>query len=349
MVYFRCEHCGSVVRGQDDQAGQMVPCPACRHEGLCPSRPAAAASSGRTRRWPDAGLAGIGALALLSIGWAFWNTTRAIEDVSSATAGPVSPIEARQREILQDAANRPGDPALGRLFQDLNVKHFATKLPAIPVGWDPALADVGALAAQAFTLEGMFGVVRGQPLILLHPHLANDPAGLARALSHEMVHAYLHVLGEDSTTHGPRFQTELKRLSTEGAFTGIVADDAERETLKAWIDTEGARLSTDADIQRREAVDLERERLELEGAVTAINARVSSGGVPPDRAAVEALKARHAAYNRRAREANSRADRHRSDVAELNRQIERYNLMLVYPDGIEHELVHAQAAPQPAR
>jgi hypothetical protein len=348
-VYFRCEHCGSVVRGQDDQAGQMVPCQACRHEGLCPSRPASVTSSSSGRRWPSAGLASIGALALLSIGWAFWNTTRAIDDVSSSATGPLSPVEARQRAILQDAAARPGDPALGRLFQELNTKHFATRLPAIPVTWDPALADVGALAAQAFTLEGMFGVVGGQPMILLHPHLSDDPAGLARALSHEMVHAYLHVLGEDSTTHGARFQTELKRLSTEGAFTGIVADDAERETLKAWIDTEGARLATDADIQRREAVDLERERLELEGAVTAINARVSAGGVPPDRAAVDALKARHGAYNRRAREANARAERHRSDVVALNHQIERYNLMLVYPDGIEHELVRAQAEPPSGR
>ena len=42
-------------------------------------------------------------------------------------------------------------------------------------------------------------------------------------------------------------------------------------------------------------------------------------------------------YNDRAIRANERADRYRAARAELTRQVERYNLMLAYPDGISDD------------
>src|SRR4029453_10098682 len=105
-------------------------------------------------------------------------------------------------------------------------------LSAMPVLWEPGLDRVGQLAAQAFTLEGMFGHVAKQSLILLNPNLQADQRALARALSHEMVHAYLFTTGDTTTNHGPAFQTVLQRLSSEGAFEGILASDQERESLR---------------------------------------------------------------------------------------------------------------------
>jgi hypothetical protein len=48
---------------------------------------------------------------------------------------------------------------------------------------------------------------------------------------------------------------------------------------------------------------------------------------------VDAFNARREAYNRRVGAANLRAERGRADVADFNQQVERYRLMLAYPDG----------------
>lgn len=249
----------------------------------------------------------------------------------------LSPIEARQREILNDALGRPTDPGLMRKFRELNTRHFSGRLPDVPVLWEPRLAEVGAMAGQAFTLEGMFGHVGQRSAILLHPNLADDDAAVARALSHEMVHAYLYTTGNSSTDHGPAFQAELRRLATEGAFAGIVADDAERKNLRAWLDAEAARLDADSASVRREGEELERDRLDLERDFAAMNARAvpGEGRTPPTREEVDALNARRDAYNRRVEAAAAWAERGRADLAEFNRQVQRYNLMLVYPDGVD--------------
>lgn len=289
-----------------------------------------------TNRGPLARVA-VAGVATLALAWSAWTVVASLEPDAPAAASGLSPVEARQREILEAAINRPGDPELGRMYADINARHFGARLPTLSVAWDPALEEVGQLAAHAFRLEGMFGVHGDRAMILMHPHLASDQAALRRALVHEMVHAFLHTIGENTTSHGPRFQAELQRLSSEHAFEGIVATDAERTNLRTWLDDESARLATDNDIARREGAEIDRERLALEGAVAGMNARVAHGGVPPDRAALEALQARQAAYNRLAAEANARAERRRRDIAELNRQIARYNLMLAYPDGLDHE------------
>jgi hypothetical protein len=276
----------------------------------------------------------VATLAVVALAWSVWTIASPVrEDVSANHV--LSPIEARQREILKDNLDRPGDPDLVRRYQTLNTTHFAGRLPNIPVLWEPRLAEVGQMAARAFTLEGMFGHIGDKSAILLHPNLALDHAALMRALSHEMVHAYLYSIGDPSTSHGPAFRTELQRLASEGAFTGIVADDAVRTSLRAWLDEEASRLDADANEVRREGEEIERERAELERAFAEINAR-SSGG-PPTREEVDRLNARRDAYNRRVEDANLRTERGRAALAEFNKQVERYNLMLVYPDGIDEE------------
>ena len=87
---------------------------------------------------------------------------------------------------------------------------------------------------------------------------------------------------------------------------------------------------------------IERERSEIERAFSDLNAR----GAAATAAEVEALDARRNAYNDRALDANARGARDRADVAEFNRQVERYNLMITYPDGLDGV---AALKPKPAR
>lgn len=346
MIYFRCGDCAGVIRGRDEDAGTNVTCPHCGKPAACPPRPAITVT--RPRRGFIGAAAGL--VAMGAIGSTVWNVaTTPRKEPSNIASSNVSAIEARQRDILRQAIDRPGDPALRQLFIDINTRHFNGRLPAIPVVWEPALADVGALVKQAFTLEGMFGIHAGKAMILLHPRLAPDREALTRALAHEMVHAYLHTIGESTTSHGPRFQAELKRLANEGAFVGIVADEAERASLRAWIDAESSRLATDSEMARREAEAIELERADLERAVADLQSQhataVMERTARPDQSAVDALNERREAYNRRVAAAMAHAERGRADLVTLNREIERYNLMLAYPDGLGGERSAQRATP----
>src|SRR5262245_41297537 len=90
----------------------------------------------------------IGVITLVAVLWTVWSVAGPVD--GDFTAGPVaSPIEARQREILKDALGKPTDPGLARAFRDINQQHFGGKLPDMPVLWEPRLAEVGAMAAQA--------------------------------------------------------------------------------------------------------------------------------------------------------------------------------------------------------
>jgi hypothetical protein len=251
--------------------------------------------------------------------WAGW-----IVVTSEVAATPKDPVDARQEEILRAAIDRPGDRQLGQTYQSINVRHFGGTLPAMPVVWEPRLEEVGTLAGRAFTLEGMFGHLGGETIILLHPKLQADPRALERALCHEMVHVFLFAMGDSSTDHGPRFQMVLERLADEGAFVGVVASDDERAQLRHWLDAESARL--------------ERERLELEQVGPEIaRERVEVERLLAGSDSVAEVEARRDAYNRRAADANDRADRYRQALAEFEKQTQRYNLMVVYPDGLLRE------------
>jgi hypothetical protein len=260
-------------------------------------------------------------LAVATAGWMTWSTLTASED--PITAPLRSPADARQEEILKTAIDSLGDRQLGQLYQSINLKHFNGALLSMPVAWEPRLEEVGALAGHTYTLQGMFGRLGDRTIILLHPALQSDPQAARRALCHEMVHAYLFAQGDSSSAHGPAFQAVLKRLASEGAFVGIVATDQEREALRRWLDLEGARLEAQRVELERLGQEIEADRLLVESAMIA----------PVEAADVEAVNAQRDAYNRRAFDANARAERHREAVAAYQREMERYNLMVVYPDG----------------
>ena len=266
---------------------------------------------------------------------------RAVMDgPASAVAGyaaPASAADTLQRQILAANVDAPGDPDLGARHAAMNQRHFAGALPSMPVRWEPRLDEVGAAAGRAFTLHGLFGRVGDRSSILLHPMLRSDPAALDRALAHEMVHAHLFTIGDTSTDHGPAFQTALRRLADEGAFTGIVASDEERAGLRAWLDAESARLEAERAALDVERVALDRERAAVERAVADFETRAAAARTPgvegPTPQELAEINAGRERYNDRAALANARAERYQSAHDELMRQTERYNLMVVYPHG----------------
>jgi SprT-like family len=276
-----------------------------------------------------------GILALAMAGYSIWSVAGA----ARPTAAAATSAEALQQEILRQNIGQPGDPILNQLYSDIGARYFSGKLPAMEVRWEPRLADVGKLAAQAYTLQGMFGHIGGRSIILLNPGLQGDRPALTRALCHEIVHAFLFSTGITTGEHGPVFQSALKRLADEGGFEGVVASDEERVNLRAWLDAESARLDFERAEIDRLSVEIEHERVEIERALSEFNARVSAANAQgsgwPSESEVAAANARRDAYNWRATDANERVQRDRADLEHFNREVERYNLMLVYPDGLD--------------
>lgn len=275
-------------------------------------------------------------LAVVIVGAVSWGAWLRLSVEDAPARPPASPVEALQQEILRAAIGQPGDASLGAIYQALNSRHFAAALPVMPVRWEARLNEATPLASRSFTLEGMFGRAGDKMMILLHPRLKDDRAALDRTLSHEMVHAHLSVTGDTGPEHGPAFQAVLKRLSDEGAFEGVVATDEERRLLRAWLDAESARLVADQDAMASRGRELDRERTELEQAIRA--------ATPLDQARVDALNARQASYNSNAIGANDEVRRHQQAVAFLNREIDRYNLMLSYPDGMDEAAMFTPAS-----
>lgn len=277
----------------------------------------------------------IAVVLLMCLGWAAIHVSR---DDSAAASSPSAgtPADRRQREILEQAIDQRPDPALAGIYDEINARHFNGRLPAIPVVWEPRLAEVGTLAAKAFTLEGMFGNLGDKSIILLNPRLSRKPDALRRALSYEMVHAWLHTVGDPSTGHGPAFQATLERLSNEGAFAGIVAGLREREALRTWLESESIRLDAMNDDARRESEALGLEAREIKRSLADMNTRRRDGAAVGE-PEVAAWILRRNAYNHRVSELRNRAERARTDAAAFNDQVERYNLMLSYPDGLDEQ------------
>jgi len=271
-------------------------------------------------------------LAVSGAGWMAWRGSIPFASVAART--PASPAEARQQQLLTANTDQPGDAELTARFQAINREHFKDALPAIPVRWEPGLADVGPLMGDGVTLQGMFGKAGRQPMILLNPVVRDDARALDRALCHEMVHAYLFTTGGEGTAHGPAFQAVLRRLSLEHAFEGIAADAAAKADLRAWLDTESRRI----DEQRREMETVDRA---MKDESTALNQEIEAFNARPDRPAAEAqaLDARREQFNQRATEVNHRLARIRDDLAHFNAEAARYNLMVSYPDGLDEPVV----------
>jgi hypothetical protein len=308
-----------------------VACTRCGQAQTCPE-PSDGAPAPVVNTRPSGLRVLAGVVALFAVAAAAWMVLRVGAGAGvTASFAAALPTEVLQRSILEANVGLPGDPDLVRQYREISAKHFGGGLPAMPVRWEPRLEEVGRLARQAFTLEGMFGHVGDRAAVLVHPNLRNDPAALARTLSHEMVHVHLWRAGDDSgTKHGPAFQRELARLSAEGAFTGIVATPGEREDLRRWIDGERGRLQSLLASERQDQEALDRERAELEESIAAAQ------GAAADSGTLEALEARRRSYNQRVDEAKTRAEQRAVDAGALNTEIDRYNLMLSYPDGLDY-------------
>jgi len=276
-------------------------------------------------------------LGALVVGMAWLWTDRGR---SSSSAGlTVHAPNDLQQQLLRENVGRAGDPVLSAMFVDIARRHFMNQLAPVPVRWEPGLARASQLDGGAYTLQGMFGALGGRSVILLNPEIRDDHPTVVRALCHEMVHAYLHATGDEATRHGPAFQSVLRRLSEEGAFEGVVADPDERARVRAWLDAESARLDTERAALDELGAELGRERQELERLVAAV--------VPKGEDAASdlaALSARRDAHNARAIDANERVARFNRDVEHFHREIARYNLMVVYPDGIDEDEVFRATA-----
>ena len=284
----------------------------------------------------DAARAAVAAVVLSLILVAACNPSRSPEN-----SRPPSPDDEKIAELMRLNANLESDPALAGEYQRLNAEYFDGKLPPVPVRWEPRLAEVGPLVADDFQLEG---VTNGR-LILLLTSLQGDEQRLRRVLSHEMVHIALRDRPE--VEHGPAFQDLLRDLSAKGAFTGIVATDEEKRELRRALDAREKELAA----EERELLGL-RARFEADAAAheklvedlnarTAVaNARQSGWPTESERAAANAtlaqLQDRSWAFNGRVRQ-------HNDAIAEFNRQVEQYNLMISYPDGLDRERVARRA------
>lgn len=340
MITLSCERCGKPVPSTAGRWGGAAICPHCQHVNVVPPEPEVVGpGSGGTkaRRSSTTTWVLLGLLLTAAAGAWIWSRAGApaTDDPASSTAA--SPSEALQEKLLRRNIDRPGDPMLGQRFQAINARHFRAALPAIPVVWEPELANVGSLARDEFRLEGMFGLVGSRSMILLNPRLRNDPKAIDRALSHEMVHAYLHSTGDSATTHGPTFQAVLSRIATEGAFESLVSTPEERSKLRAWLDGETVRLEAERRALEELGQQIDRERGEIERAMSDISNA-------DERASLEA---RRDAYNLLASQANDRVNAQRAAHDELNRQIARYNLMITYPDGLG-DSTPMPTAPTPA-
>lgn len=291
-----------------------------------------------------------GLLALAGAGWQMYGPA-----THRPPARPAATAEARQQQILEDSLGKPGDPELVRRFSTLNEKYFSGALSAMPVLWEPRLAEVGALAKRTFTLLGVFGQSGDRAVILLHPELQADAPALDRALAHEMIHAYLHAMGDSDPNHGPEFQAVLQRLLKEGAFAGVAAATPdERANLRAWIDAESVRLDAERLALDAMGPQLERERAQLEESVSALNARAQAGNAAgrgwPTPQEIAAVNAARDAYNDRAAAMNRRGTEFRLAQDQYNGQVERYNQMIAYPDGLdESSLVRPKSSSKTVR
>jgi len=273
-----------------------------------------------------------------------------------------TPAELNERKITEQDAAKPGDPELTNEYQQVNAKYFDNRLPAIPVLWEPRLEDIGPLKAEGFIEKGLWTTLGDKAFILLNPRFSRDASETRRVLCHEIVHEYLYSIGDKETNHGPKFQAVLRRLSESGAFEGILASEGEKSSLRFQIAAESARLEGESVWIKREKYELDqaedtvqREGNILEQEVYELNQRISSAneqgyGWPSDEE-IESSKAKSRLHDEhvldlrgRSADFNTRVDGYNAAIAQFNRTVNRYNLMMAYPDGLNEEsTMHAKA------
>jgi hypothetical protein len=225
-------------------------------------------------------------------------------------------VSADQRtmdELMAQNETRASEPELADAYATVNAQYFENRLPPVRIRWEQGLDRIGPMIAENFRLEGL---TNGK-VILLHPALERDPRQLRAVLCHEMVHVALR---DRPQSHGAEFQSRLRSLAERGAFDGIVATDAEKQQVKAELETRAANLAS--------------ELTELRAAEARIVAEAPG-------LARDVLQDRSWDHNKRVRQHNEAVD-------EFNRLIAQYNLMITYPDGLDRERLKAQSTVTPA-
>ena len=243
-------------------------------------------------------------------------------------------IESLEEAILDAARHKPEDASLDLLFDQLNARHFGGRLPNVKVMWEP---DLDRLDVGDYRLNGM----TNGSVILLKAALKDDADSVRRTLCHEMVHVRFIAAGNGSTTHDPSFQSELRRIFHDGCFHAIWASAEEQASLKVWIDAERTRLdagrlqvSAQSAAIKLAADEVERTFIELNERIRMAN---SAGSGWPHRNEVERAERQRADANNGILAYNAAAGAIESDQAHFNEVVHRYNLMLVYPDGLAED------------
>ena len=239
-----------------------------------------------------------------------------------------------QQALLEAMRNKPEDPDLGLLFDELNARHFGARLPDVRVVWS---TELDSLDEGEYRLNGM---TDGRT-ILLKATFKDDEADVRRTLCHEMVHVKFITAGGRSTAHDDRFQNELRRIFDEGCFPAIWASEAEKASLQDWITAERTRLDAAVAATAAQLTAIQQEETRVERLIADLNDRIraanaAGSGWPSaeETAAAErqqvALTDRVSAYNDAVAE-NERAQ------TRFNEEVARFNLMAAYPDGLAED------------
>lgn len=238
-----------------------------------------------------------------------------------------------QQTLIAEGEARAGDPELGKEYKTLNEKHFHGELPAVTVAWEPRLEQRLPGQTPSFRLMGLWGQTKGRgATILLNPRLKKAPTGWRATLCHEMIHEYLHARGDDSTNHGPAFQTELRRLWSEGAFEGEPADEKKRKEAREWLEAKKAEIERlETSLAQRKAV-ADAAEVSFNAMKERIRKANEEGAPPPSRiealAVKETIKAQIDSFN-------SLLMLYRQAIEDFNDHARTYNLMNAYPDGMD--------------
>ena len=253
-------------------------------------------------------------VAGLAVGFAFVFASLQRRNQSAVTPVPAAqaaPAAVSDRAIVVTAAPPPPDEARSARLFDRN-----RGMPS-----DPDLADEyeqlnleyfrnilppphvrweSGLADLGPLIADNFSVLglTDGAMILVNPAVERDRDQRRRALCHEMTHM---AVWKQDTGHGPVFQSQLRHLAELGAFKGIVATDEEKDAAFAALKRKHTALEAEEKALARDRESLDRtSQTEVDG----FNARVR---------------------------AQQRA------IAEYNRLVEEYNLMVSYPDGLARE------------
>jgi hypothetical protein len=276
-------------------------------------------------------------LGAAALAWAGLSWTRAGGAAVPARAGmrtPSSAEEARKQQLLRENTNLGPDPALADEYEAINADYFGGRLPIVPVRWEERLSDVGPLIADRFRLEGL---TDGR-LILLNTAIRGDAKQVRRVLCHEMVHVSVWDRQRD---HGPLFQQGLRRLADAGAFEGLVASDDEKEQLHEALRVRRTELEAEDRELGRLRAELDADRDRLDADIRDMNARMDAANQRqrdwPDESERRALRDRQGRFEDRVNLFNARLERHRAAIDSFDGDVERYNLMIAYPDGLDRE------------